>query len=588
MSFQPPHFDEPDYIDVPSFEPARRGLPRRVLWIMLGVGLFLLFGSGLYMLLAGREPRVEEPEIDFLEAGIYQEAVVGRPQYVNPLLAESSVDTDLAALIFSGLTTLDDYGQPAPDLAESWEISPDGTEYTFYLRQDVTWQDGTPFTSADVAYTMSLLRDADFPGPAALGSFWRTIETYAEDDYTVRFVLTQPLYTFPFETTLGILPAHLLDGTSAQALPSSDFNLNPVGTGPMRWQGIEGGNSGTVTLTPYSGFYDSTRRISRVSSFVFHYYADSTDAFRALGPEVQAVGGLTPSQLNAVIANNQIDVYSARMPAYGAVIFNYTASERLPFFQEDEVRQALALAVNREQVVADVLGTAAAPAYSPILPGSWAFNRGIAPPAYNQGDASILLDEAGWSSNGTVRGQDGVPLSFTLLVSSQGPHRDIGEALAENWREIGVDVRVQALPPAQLLSRLTSSTEDGGRDYDAALLEFSQGGSPNPDPYAFWHPSQIDGGQNYSGINDVSMSEYLEVARRDPNGVRRTENLQLFQQEFLEETAAIILYNPLYHYAVSCQVDGVQIELIGSPADRFRYAAEWQVLPPEQAVTACQ
>ena len=150
------------------------------------------------------------------EVVTFSEALIGHVQRLNPILASlNPVDADITGLIFEGLTRINAYGEPEPALAERWVISADGLEYTVFLRQDVLWQDGVPFTAADVDYTMSLLRSPDFPGAEDLNTFWRTVETQVLGQHLVRFRLTQPLGTFLDKLKIGILPEHALRGTGA-------------------------------------------------------------------------------------------------------------------------------------------------------------------------------------------------------------------------------------------------------------------------------------------------------------------------------------------------------------------------------------
>ncbi|GAB4467471.1 MAG: peptide ABC transporter substrate-binding protein [Anaerolineae bacterium] len=564
--------------------------PTRFRWqiILLALGLLMIAAAAVLAILPSDRPAAADapPEIQLSQSAVFREALVGPPRYVNPLLAVSDTDRDLSRLIFSGLTRVDEFGQPVPDLAESWTVSADGLTYTFTLRDDVTWHDGEPFTAADVDFTMALLRDPHFPGPRVLGEFWRTVETYIVDERTVRFVLTQPLTSFPEYAGVGLLPAHWLAGVDAAALPDDPFNLAPVGTGPLRWLGVEPrDNVEVVRLEPYAGFYDPQRRVT-LEAVEFYAYEGASSAFRALGTDVLAMGGLSASQLDAALTSPLVNVYSSRLPVYGVVIFNQGDSERLPFFQEEKVRRALVQALDREALIAGVMGRQAMTAVSPILPGSWAAHPSLAPLPYDPAAAAALLDEAGWGLNGTTREREGVRLAFTLLVSSRDVHRDLGEQIAAAWRDLGVDVTVRTVTDAQLAAQLQPDDE-GLRPYDAALVELGLGGFADPDPYPFWHESQIVDGQNYSAFVDHDMSQDLEIARRDPNGVRRAELYRAFQEAFVEQAAAVMLYNPLYHYAVSCQVVGVQVRILATASDRFEGMHAWRILSPEQAATAC-
>ncbi len=298
------------------------------------------------------------------------------------------------------------------------------------------------------------------------------------------------------------------------------------------------------------------------------------------------MGGLTPAELDAALASRSLNVYTARLPVYAAIIFNQQAPSRLPFFQEDAVRQALTAGLDREAIVRDTLPRQAVVAVSPIMPGTWAHDPALQPIPYDPGRAAALLDEAGWLQEGTTRAREEAPLAFTLLVSNRGLDEAIGEAVAAQWWALGVDVTLEVVDPAELLERLQTTTEEG-RDFDAALVEFGQGRLADPDPYPFWHESQIEEGQNYSGFADRDVSEALEIARKDPNGVRRAEMYRSFQAAFVEEAAAVLLYNPVYHYAVSCQMQGVQLMILVDPGDRFRTLDQWRIASPAERAQVC-
>jgi peptide/nickel transport system substrate-binding protein len=566
---------------------------RRFRWqlIVLGAGLLMIASAGLFMVLrktpAETQPTVEP--ISLIETQVFSEAVVGEPRLVNPLLGVLQADRDLVALVFSGLTRLDEFGQPVPDLARGWEVSPDGLTYTFRLRDDVTWHDGQPFTADDVAFTMSILRDPDYTGPSDLAAFWRTVETYAVDATTVRFVLTQPLAAFPEYAGIGILPAHLLAGIAPADLAEDSFNLAPIGTGRLRWVSsqVEDGVM-VVHLEPYRAYYDVERAV-RLDALDLRFYPDANGAFRALAsqqPPTQAFGGLSAAQLESALASPSLNIYTARLPAYAAIIFNQNAPERLPFFQQEEVRQALTYALDRQSLIAQALPRQALFAATPFFPGTWAYNDSVQPLAYDPARAAALLDEAGWPLEGTYRQREDTTLAFTLLVSDDPAERAIADMVAEQWRAVGVNVTVRALSPEVLLQRLRAPTEQG-RNFDAALVEFGQGHFADPDPYPFWHESQVEQGQNYSGLIDRDISEALEIARKDPNGVRRAELYREFQRLFVERAAAILLYNPVYHYAVSCQVQGVDLTIFIDPANRFDNLHLWRIVSPSEAGDVC-
>lgn len=574
-------FEKPAPPEEPSSPtPPKKKTPlKRLRWqlVTLGVGLLLIAVAGIYFLLQGET--AAPPEVALSGEQAFSEALVGEVIYVNPLLATTQAERDLTSLVFSGLTRVDEFGQPVPDLAAGWEVSEDGLTYTFTLREDATWHDGEAVTAEDVAFTFALLRDPDFPGPEALGRFWQTVETYREDEFTVRFVLTQPLTAFPEYAGIGLLPEHWLQGVSAAELPEDPFNLDPIGSGRLDWMSINTeGAAASIRLEPYADYYEADRRIT-LDSAQFNIYENAGAAFSALGPEVQAMGGLGTQQLAAALESERLNIYTARIPAYSAVVFNQN-SEQVPFFQEAEVRTALALALERSALTGDYDAMTVL-TDSPIMPGTWAYNAGLPAVTYSPQTAEQQLSAAGWAPEGNIRSREGQRLSFTLLTTNRPLDEAAAQAIREQWRAVGVDVDVETVRPARFLSRLQ------GRNFDAALVEFSQGGIADPDPYAFWHDSQIEDGQNFSGVNDREISEMLEIARRDPNGVRRAELYRGFQQRFIEQMIAIPLYNPAYHYAVSCQVMGVQVVILTDPSDRFRMMHEWRIAAPDELEGGC-
>jgi peptide/nickel transport system substrate-binding protein len=561
---------------------------RNIRWqlILLVIGGALIVGVVINQVRrSGGGPTGPAVEVGQVDDWRYFEAVVGEPRFINPLLATTQPDRDLSALIFSGLTRLNPYGEPIPDLAERWEVSEDGLEYTFYLRRDVVWHDGAQFTARDVDFTMSLLRDPTFAGPGDLAAFWGTVETYVESDYTVRFVLTQPLAYFPEFLRIGILPEHLLQGTTGAGLPSREFNLTPVGTGPLKLESLtQEGRVAVAQLTPAANHYDPARQVS-FSEMELRFYANNQTAFGALQRgEVSAVAGLSADQVETALAGDGMSVYSTLSPIYAAIIFNQQDAERLPFFQDDGIRRALTMGLDRYGMVESVLGSGAIVAESPVLPGNWAYNSAASMAAYDPEGAAALLDQEGWviPDEGGTRAQEGVPVSFRLVVSDQPEFRQLGQMVVEQWAALGVEVQLDVMDAADMRSQRLLP-----RNFDAALVEFGQGGIADPDPYPFWHQSQIEDGQNFSGLDDRDVSEAIEMARREQNGVRRTELYREFQQLFGDRGAAVLLYYPVYSYAVDCRVDGVQLAMLTTPSDRFRTIGDWHLVSQAEERERC-
>lgn len=521
--------------------------------------------------------------------GHYREALVGRIQRLNPLFAQlNPVDRDITSLIFEGLTRTDSYGEPVPALAERWIISSSGLEYIVFLRQDVLWQDGVPFGAADVIYTMALLRAPDFPGDPELGAFWRTVETEQIGDYLIRFRLAQPLGNFLDRLQIGILPEHALRGTTAAQIADHRFNLTPIGTGPYQLEALRSADSATVNQVDlraapvFRERPEGQQHAFALDRISFQLYDTVGDAINAL--ETGVVDGFAARDrgeraplFNAANAYD-LDLHNALEATLGVIIYNWAKDD---FFHEQRVRSALETGIDRTSTIERTMANAAAEANSPLMPGSWAYLPNLQWPAYNPDQARQLLataserldrlngDEADAEAPATT---SGALFSFSILTPDDPALVSLTGEIATQWSQLNLEVTVEAVDADTYQARLQA------HDFDAALVEYSLGGSADPDVYAFWHEGQYPDGKNYGGVSDTRISQLLEKARQDPFGINRVQDYQNFQREFVARAVALPLYYPLFTFATSPTVRGVQLGFIASPADRFRNIGDWSMM----------
>jgi peptide/nickel transport system substrate-binding protein len=543
---------------------------RTVRWQLLIIGLGMALAGILLTYLALKYVVREVPTV----GGTYVEGIAGTPHYVNPLLSDyNEADEDLCALVFSGLTRFNSRGEVVPELARSWDISPDGQTYTFHLRTDVRWHDDRPFTADDVLFTVDLLQDPDYPGPPDVGGLWRTVQVEKIDNYTVQFLLSEPLASFLDFTTIGLLPSHLLQDVRAAELTELDFNLSPIGTGPFQVQEVEvvDGAITSVLLQRNADYYGYGPLLEHVRLQFYPTYQSVLRAYEA--GEVEGVSRILQEDLPRAYAeeNENLTLYTAPLARYALVFLNLNQPEELPFFQDVEVRQALLYGLDREEMIHQLLGEQGMVAHSPIVANTWAYDEEIRRYDYDPAQARALLAEGGWAllSGRTVRTKQGVPFSFTLLASTDPSHIAMAEEIARQWRQLNIEVEVQTLSPVALREALEQ------RNYEAALVELAMPG--DPDPYPLWHQTQITVGQNYAGLNHRRISELLETARVIVNRDRRTDLYHEFQTLFADEVPAILLYNVMYTYGVDQKVKGVQIAPLMQPSDRFSTITHWHV-----------
>ncbi len=559
-------------------------------------GVALLTGLMIYLSTAYTVQHEPAP------GGTYVEGMVGAPQFLNPLLCEyNDVDLDICSLIFNGLVRFDEHGLPQPDLAESWDISADGLTYTFHLRPDARWHDNQPVTAADVVFTLSLLQDPNFLVAPELSALWRTVKVEEVNSLTVQMTLQEPLSPFLQYVAVGnfgVLPKHALPTATASNLADQPFNRKPIGSGPFQleeFSSSEAGQPAHILLSAFPGYFSRQPYIAKLD---FKFYPDFPALLSAYhAGEVQGISRILPDQLAAVRDIPSLNVFTAPTSAYSMIFLNQ-GDDTLPFFQDQKVREALLLSLDRQRLLEDVLHGQGVVADSPFIPGTWAYADDLPPVVPNSDQARQLLAEAGWrfptpppppvqDDSGVVipvtplptlrpdekpiRVKNSVPLSFTLYVNNTPQHVALAKAIARQWLDVGVQATVVPVQ-AGLVSNYLAP-----RAFQAALVDMQLSG--DPDPYPFWHETQADiPGQNYSQFRDRDISEALEQARRATDLTTRMQYYHKFQVLFREKTPGILLYYPVYNYGVSEKVTDVQLGPMAFPFDRFRTLSDWYVI----------
>ena len=227
--------------------------------------------------------------------GSLTEGEVGSPQFINPLLAISDADRDLSQLTYAGLMGLSSSGTLIPVLAESYTMSTDGKSYTFTVRENATFSDGTPVTANDVVFTIQKAQDPALKSPEYAD--WSGVGTFAVDQRTVRFTLAKPYAPFLGLTTLGILPARLWQNVSSGEFPFSTLQTSPVGAGPFKVVSVSRDASGLIknvslTTNPY---YALGR--SYLDGIRFNFYSRTEDLVDAIkNGTVESVYGVPSSK----------------------------------------------------------------------------------------------------------------------------------------------------------------------------------------------------------------------------------------------------------------------------------------------------
>ncbi|MCJ7695554.1 MAG: peptide ABC transporter substrate-binding protein [Anaerolineaceae bacterium] len=532
------------------------------------VGILLLVQQGNPLIESDNTPQP-------LSGGVYTEGLVGEFQRLNPFLdIYNQVDRDIDRLIFNGLIKFDLSGTAQPDLAETWGISQDGTLYNFSLRSDLYWHDGQPLTTQDVAYTVNLLKSESGLIPFDLQKFWSEIAVNVLSESLIQFALPEAFSPFLDYLSFGILPEHLLGNVSLDDMIDNPFNLAPIGSGPYKFDRLLIANKQIVGVVLISNetYYDGQPYLNEI---VFRYYPTSQILWQAYKDgEVEGLASISTDTLQPVLTEPNLNIYSATQPIITMVYLNLNNPE-VGFFQDSGFRRALLMTIDRQRIINNIYSGQAVLANGPILSGNWAYYEEIEQIEYSPERAIQEFSRLGITMNedeDKLETEDNQIVKFSLICPDSQIHQDIAERLVSDWAQVGVEVEIVIKPYSEVIAALEA------RDYQAALVDINLSDSPDPDPYPFWGQAQIQGGQNYAQWNDRSASEFLEQARISLNYDDRIRLYRNFQVLFQQELPSLPLISPIYNYAVSSKINGVNIGPFYDESDRFFTVNSWYIL----------
>lgn len=543
-------------------------MARRIRWQIA----IALFGIALIVALFGRLATLSASTDNPATGGVYIEAVVGSPITPIPLLNDPVADPvgrTLISLLFEGLTRIGSDGLIEPALAEGYTVDATGEIYTFTLRPGLRWHDGTPITADDVVFTFRTLQTLEAAGEPALAGFWRTALIERVDTRTVRVTLSGPFAPFPGLARVPILPAHLLRGLSPAEWPASEFARRLVGSGPFRLAELR---SDAAILTANPTYYNGRPFLDQIE---LRFVSTAEAAIAALSRgEVTGFAERWGTNLATIDLPGEEQQIVLPMDEYTLLTFNL----RLPLFQDIPLRRALALGLDRDALIETVVNGMAQPIDTPLLPGTWADDPALRRMPADPSAAAERLAEIDFEpgSDG-IRQRGRQRLSFTLLVDRDERRVAVAEAIANQWRSIGVEVFVESVDVTTLTERLRQG------DFMAAVHTWTRIG-PDPDLYSLWHSSQADDGLNYAGLEDSRIDTLLEQARAEPELIARAEFYHAFQQRWLELSPAITLYQPMYVIVTTANLQGRTFanpdlgpHTLFGIEDRFRDVQRWFV-----------
>lgn len=505
--------------------------------------------------------------------GVLAEGIIGIPRFINPLLAISDADRDLTTLIYSGLMRVGADGVLVHDLAESHAVSENQLEYTFKIREGATFHDGSHVTADDVIFTIKKAQDPNLKSPKRAG--WEGVVVEKIDGATVVIKLKQPYPPFLENTTMGILPSSIWKDVDAEQFTFSQFNVEPIGSGPYRIKDIKRSSGGvplSYTLVPFKNYALGEAYLSRLVLTFYKSEEALIDAYEK--NEIENINSISPHRALALKALGT-RVESVPLPRVFAVFLN---QNKISAFTHAEVRAALALATDRERIVNEVLSGYGVPLNGP-LPANLFGEIGNQATSTNFTEALTqareMLARNGWKANAedgvlekTVKKQQ-ERLEFSIATSNTEELKAAAKIIKENWEQLGAKVTLNFFDTSDLNQNIIRP-----RSYDA--LFFGEIIGRDLDLFAFWHSSQRnDPGLNVALYTNIKADKLLEEARAVSPRAERIEKYEAFANEVDKDKPAVFIYSPDFVYISAKNIQGMDLRAVTIPSDRFINISNW-------------
>lgn len=529
--------------------------------------------------------------------GYYVEGLIGTPRYINPLYSSiSQTDRDLSRLIYSSLMTRNDQGQLINDLAASYQVSPDGLVYTIKIKNGIKWSNGGQLTADDVIFTYNAIIDPAYGSP--IQNSLSGVDVAKVDDLTIRFTLSQPYNAFLDLLTIGILPSELWGQVPAGSASLADLNLKPVGSGPYQFESLTKDRAGTIKsyqLDINPNYFGPKPYIDELT---FKFYDNYDELVAALNDgSIDGAAYLPQTIAEKLLAVSRYNLKYLNTSQLVAIFIN----ENDQTLKNKVLRQALALSLDKNQLLLDNSNTVSHLANGPILTNNQYYDKNLPRLAYDLAKASKLLTDDGWQLKTITAEQvtaaekqieqnqgdqnqaktitdlgagqwlqkNNQYLALNLTVVNEPDYLKLANWLSDSWKKIGLKITLDVVNVEDINNQIIQQ-----KDY--SLLLYGQNLGSENDLTALWHSSQSGpNGFNLSNYKNAKVDKSLEILRTSVDQTTKLQVAKDLQNQINSDMPAIFLYNSTYLYSQNKKIKGFTTDFIVEPADRFNQAKRW-------------
>ncbi|HEY4523256.1 MAG TPA: peptide ABC transporter substrate-binding protein [Candidatus Paceibacterota bacterium] len=482
--------------------------------------------------------------------GTYREGMLTQPVYINPVISNGNeADKDIIALTYSTVA----------DLAEKITVADNNQVWTVRIKDNVYWHDGTRLTADDIVFTIQSIQNPEANSP--LSAAWQGVTPERVSELELTLTTGAP-YAF-FDENLKsfyVVPKHIFSQVPVANWRQSDYNLEPIGSGPYKVASFKKEKNGFISeyyLVKNDRYFKEKPFINNITFIFFANPDDELEAFNIA--RIDALSGINPLLVKNIKRPHKI--VDLRLPRYYAVFLNQNSNDLL---KNRAVRLALDYATDKKDIIKNVFFGSASliDEPTPYMPQATSSD----PTSYDPGEAMKILD-----ASKLRKGTDGFFGEIKLVIPQIEFLTKTAGILKSNWEAIGIKTTLITLDIPTISNEVIKN-----RNYDAIL--FGNAFATNPDMFSFWHSSErFYPGLNLSLYNNKDADKLIESVRKDFDSSSRAKKLADFTALIRADTPAVFLYSPNYLYLMNNNIRGFNEAIINTPSSRFHDVTSWYI-----------
>ncbi|MDR7418377.1 MAG: ABC transporter substrate-binding protein [Armatimonadota bacterium] len=475
------------------------------------------------------------------------------PDTLDAQKTSAAITGNLMRFIGDTLVTKDLRGNYTAGLARSWSVSRDGLTWTFQLKENVRFHDGTPLTAQAVEFTIKRALAPETKSPIAAALFGPVASMQPTDARTVVVKLKEPFA--PFLDNLTDPRAMIISPQAAQQL-GDRFGRAPVGTGPFKFQEWRSADRVILVRNPdyqWGPSYVHTGPVylERLVLRIMPEAAAQVAAFERGEVSITFPAVVPATDVRRLQAMNKFTFFTFLRKGLAEFMeFNVTKEP----FTDVRVRRAFAFGLEKKSILAIALEGLGEVAYGPLPPSIWGYWEGIKDyaPSYDPGQAKRLLAEAGWQSGsgGTLQ-KDGRPFAFTAFIPPTDLARKTAQIVQAQLRAYGIQMEIQAIEFGTLLARLRAG------EHQAHFLGYTY---TSPDIFYLWfHSANVGTGLAFSHNRDRVLDKMIEDSRSETSPQKRLEIYRELQKYVVDRALWVPLFINTNYVAIQPSIQGARI-----------------------------